>query len=256
MNLICFGIMQAKINNMLAIANKETPAGVYVKDSSIFNRPYLSVILLIILGQNIPGFFTSILEHAFPVAPGNPILVNPNLNNMDALMQQMIQNSADQVIYADTPFMIAYSVLSIIGILAVLWWFKLRFKHCGYKGVLAFRNFGRACLFALPGLIFVGLNVIGLNFQNFKIGIILLGFIPAFQEEIAFRGMIVPNLLRIFNRPKGIWLSLFLSAAIFGLIHAGNILVGADVGTTIFQVAYAFGLGMLFAGILIRTGNL
>ena len=121
---------------------------------------------------------------------------------------------------------------------------------------MLFKNFGRACLFALPGLIFVALNVFGLNFQNFKIGIILLGFIPAFQEEIAFRGMIVPNLLRIFNRAKGIWLALFVSALIFGGIHATNIFAGADAGTTLFQVGYAFGLGMLFAGILIRTGNL
>lgn len=49
---------------------------------------------------------------------------------------------------------------------------------------------------------------------------------------------------------------MFGSAAIFGLIHAANILAGADVGTTIFQVCYAFALGILFAAVLIRTGNL
>ena len=120
MNLICFGIMQAKINDMLATATKENPAGIYVKDSNIFNRPYLSIILLIIIAQNIPAFFTSFLEQAFPGVPGNPVLVNPNLEDMGSLTQQMIQNSADQIIYADTPFMLAYSILSILGVLAVL----------------------------------------------------------------------------------------------------------------------------------------
>lgn len=51
-------------------------------------------------------------------------------------------------------------------------------------------------------------------------------------------------------------MSLFGSAAIFGLVHAANIFVGADVGTTIFQVCYAFSLGILFGAVLIRKGNL
>lgn len=118
------------------------------------------------------------------------------------------------------------------------------------------QNLGRACLLILPGVLFIGLNVLGLNPNNFKIGIVFLGFVPAFVEEITFRGMIVPNIMRVYNRAKGIWLSLFISAAIFGLIHAANILAGADPGTTAFQVFYAFALGMLFAAVLIRTGNI
>ena len=128
--------------------------------------------------------------------------------------------------------MIAHSILSILLIVFVLWWFKLRFKHSNYEGVLILRNFGRACLFMLPGLLFIGINAFGLNFDNFKIGIVLLGFVPGFVEEITFRGMIIPNFMRIYNRSKGIWLSLFVSAGIFGLIHLANIFAGADFGTT------------------------
>ncbi|MDO5426783.1 MAG: CPBP family intramembrane metalloprotease [Coriobacteriia bacterium] len=84
----------------------------------------------------------------------------------------------------------------------------------------------------LPGLLFIGINAFGLNFDNFKIGIVLLGFVPGFVEEITFRGMIIPNFMRIYNRSKGIWLSLFVSAGIFGLIHLANIFAGADFGTT------------------------
>lgn len=56
----------------------------------------------------------------------------------------------------------------------------------------------------LPGLLFIGINALGFNPNNFKIGIVLLGFVPAFVEEITFRGMIVPNFMRIYNRSKGI----------------------------------------------------
>lgn len=256
LNLVCYAIMQSNINKMLIIYEHTNRKFLYVKDSSIFNRPIWSTILLILIAQNIPQIFVSIFENMFPNAAGNPYAINNNINNPTDLVKNIIQNSADQIIYADTPFMIVYSILSIVTVILVLWWFKLRFKHVSYTGVLVFKNLGRAFLVSLPVLLFAGLNVLGLNFANFKIGIVLLGFIPAFAEEITFRGMIIPNFMRIYNRPKGIWLSLFVSAAIFGGIHATNIFAGADVGTTIFQVSYATSLGFIFAGILIRYGNL
>ena len=39
LSLICYAIMQAKINAMLRIEEGRNPQGVYVRDSSIFNRP-------------------------------------------------------------------------------------------------------------------------------------------------------------------------------------------------------------------------
>lgn len=63
---------------------------------------------------------------------------------------------------------------------------------------------GRACLLGLPGLLFVALNVLGMNASNLKFGIVLLGFVPGFTEEIMFRGMIIPNFMRIYHRSKGI----------------------------------------------------
>lgn len=251
LRLICYAIMQSKINSMIYIEDNRNPSGLYVKDSSIFNRPFISTILLILICQIIPDQILSVYQNLFIGAPGNP--ANPITGDVT---QAMIKNSADQIIYADSLFMIVNDVLQILLIIGVLWWFKLRFKHSNYSGVLVFRNFGRACLLMLPGLFFIGINAFGLNIENFKFGIVLLGFVPAFVEEITFRGMIIPNIMRIFNRSKGIWLSLFLSAGIFGAIHSMNIIAGANVGTTIFQVFYAFAMGMLFGAVLIRTGNL
>lgn len=121
---------------------------------------------------------------------------------------------------------------------------------------MTFKNIGRGLLFALPGLLFVCVNILGTDFSNFKIGILIFGFVPGFTEEIQFRGMVIPNLMRIFNKAKGIYASLFTAAIIFGVMHITNIFAGANVGTTIFQVFYAFALGVFFGGVLIRTGSL
>lgn len=150
--------------------------------------------------MNIPQIIVSIYDAAFPFAGGNPGAIS----NAGDLINEAINSSAQQIVNADTPFMIFYSLLNIVTVILVLWWFKLRFKHADYTGVLVLQNFGRACLFALPGLIFVGINLLDFKFENFKIGIVLLGFIPGFTEEITFRGMIVPNFLRIYNNSKGI----------------------------------------------------
>lgn len=140
-----------------------------------------------------------IYQQMFIGAPGNP--ATPISGDF---IKGAIQNSADQIIYANTSFMIINCILEIVLILGVLWWFKLRFKHSNYEGVLVFRKFGRACLLMLPGLSFVAINALGFNPDNFKIGIVLLGFVPGFVEEITFRGMVIPNLMRIYNRAKGI----------------------------------------------------
>lgn len=100
--------------------------------------------------------------------------------------------------------MIVHSVLSIAIILGVLLIFKLIFRHQGYSGVLTRKNFKKGCVIILPAALLALLNLLGTNFGNFKIGILLLGFVPAFTEEITFRAMIVPNFLRIYNKPAGI----------------------------------------------------
>ena len=252
MRLIAYGIMQHQMNKMLEVAEQKNPQGIFVKDSNFFNLPITSTIFLVFVVNSVSDIFTSIYHNLFVGVPGNPINVDQSLD----FMENTIKNSSDQIIYADTPFVIFDSILSIVLILFILWWFKLRFKHANYTGVLVLQNFGRACLFALPGLVFVGINVFGFDPECFKVGIVLLGFVPAFTEEILFRGMIIPNFMRLFNGPKGIWISLFVSSFIFGLIHVANVFAGADLGTSIFQAGYAFCLGLLFASIFIRTGNL
>ncbi len=42
----------------------------------------------------------------------------------------------------------------------------------------------------------------------------------------------------------------------FGLVHAFNVLIGADPVSTMLQVLYAVGMGLLFGGLYLLTGNL
>lgn len=39
LKLICYAIIQSKINYMIDVEDSKNPSGLYVKDSSIFNRP-------------------------------------------------------------------------------------------------------------------------------------------------------------------------------------------------------------------------
>lgn len=191
LSLIVFAFMQSTLNKILKFAQEDKDDDIYTRDSSIFNRPLWSTVILILIAQVIPQNITAIYESLFPHAPGNPMSISNDV--VSDTVQKTVQNSADQIAYADTPFIIANCILTIFCILAVLWWFKLRFKHTNYAGVLVWKNFGCGCLLGLPGLIFIGLNFLDFNVENFKIGIILLGFVPAFVEEISFRGLIIPN---------------------------------------------------------------
>ena len=245
--------MQTEVNKFIERSSWEQGHELYVVDNNLFNHPIKSYILLVLFGSSLPSLTTSVVNQIFVGALGNPL---SRITNATDIASETIRQSADQVLNADTPYMLTYSIVSILTMVFLAWWFKMRFKNADYEGIIVLRNFGRACLIALPGLLFVALNFFSVNIGNFKIGILLLGFIPAFTEEIAFRGLVIPNWMRVWNKKSGIWLSLFVTSAVFGLFHAANILVGADVGTTLFQVFYAFALGMLLAGIVIRTGTL
>lgn len=254
---VCFGIMQAKVNEMIRIYDEKHVNGLYVRDRSIWNKPILGTIVLFIIASDFSQMIKSLFDNAFVGMPGNVSNLASNISGTaDDMMKQFVQIAADEVKNADSAYMITTSIIGIVSVLLVLWWFKYRFKHSGYSGVLVRKNFWKACLFGIPGFLIVGLNCLGFDPQNFKFGIILLGFVPAFTEEIAFRGIIGANFMRIYNKKSGVWITLFVTSIIFGAVHILNVFAGADFGQSLFQGFYAFALGMLFAAVLLRTGNL
>lgn len=75
---------------------------------------------------------------------------------------------------------------------------------------------------------------------NLVLNLLSMAVMPAFFEEIAFRGYVLGAL-----RPYGDKLALILSSALFGLIH-GNIK----------QVPFAFVLGLVFGWLAVQTNSL
>lgn len=77
------------------------------------------------------------------------------------------------------------------------------------------------------------------------------------MEELAFRGILLPVLLGRFGKTKkGLWLSVLLSSAIFGLIHFANLIETPNLAAVLMQVGYSTLLGALCAVLLLGTGNI
>jgi membrane protease YdiL (CAAX protease family) len=76
-------------------------------------------------------------------------------------------------------------------------------------------------------------------------------------EELVFRGVILGAWLeRIENDRGDLFVAVLGSSALFGLVHLLNLTAGAGLVPTFLQVGYSFGMGMLWAVVYLKTGNL
>jgi len=79
---------------------------------------------------------------------------------------------------------------------------------------------------------------------------------PGIWEEVAFRGVMIPMLLKKYSKITGI----IISSIFFGLAHAFNainvLLSGGNIITVLFQVIYTFFLGLLLGYLFIKTNSL
>ena len=75
-------------------------------------------------------------------------------------------------------------------------------------------------------------------------------------EEFLFRGVIAQTLLEHFGTSRaGVWKACLLSGLLFGCAHLTNLLSSAPLGV-LMQCIFAASLGVLYAAIYFRTGNL
>lgn len=73
-------------------------------------------------------------------------------------------------------------------------------------------------------------------------------------EEAAFRGIILDLVLERFGQTKkGVFVSLVVTSAAFGLIHLFNLFAGAGFGATLQQVGYSFLIGGMCGVVFVRT---
>ncbi|MCV3763645.1 CPBP family intramembrane metalloprotease [Companilactobacillus farciminis] len=89
---------------------------------------------------------------------------------------------------------------------------------------------------------------------NLKPSYILSGLEAGIAEELLFRYAFLTILLVAFkNSPYQIFWAAVISSLCFGLLHLGNLSAGQNLASTIEQVIFAFGMGLLMCGIYLYT---
>ncbi|WP_368790693.1 CPBP family intramembrane glutamic endopeptidase [Companilactobacillus farciminis] len=89
---------------------------------------------------------------------------------------------------------------------------------------------------------------------NLKPQYILSGLEAGIAEELLFRYAFLTILLVAFkNSPYQIFGAAIISSLCFGLLHLGNLSAGQNLASTIEQVVFAFGMGLLMCGIYLYT---
>jgi membrane protease YdiL (CAAX protease family) len=81
-------------------------------------------------------------------------------------------------------------------------------------------------------------------------------FMAGISEEAVCRGMSASYLMRQWKDKNRILSVIFVSSAIFALIHAFNVFAGAPLGMTGIQIVNAFSIGCFFCALFIRSGSL
>lgn len=246
--------MQYQLNYIIDFTYKKNHKATYIRNNNIFNRPYLSTILVIFCVDVVLSYVVVLYQFIVIVALQGP-LAHFGLTSVDTLneLSNQLLSLFDN---CDKPFPISIFLVQIFASLGVLLWFKMRFRKQRYKGVLGFKNILKGFLYALPAFCFLIFNFINANAANIKLGLIIFSFAPAFVEEITFRGIVIPNLLRTANRKYAIYVALFLPAVIFGGAHIINYFSGASLSITIYQILYTFFMGLILGAAFIRSGNL
>ncbi|MBQ7337151.1 MAG: CPBP family intramembrane metalloprotease [Clostridia bacterium] len=147
--------------------------------------------------------------------------------------------------------------------------FLVIFLSQGYHVLHPFRRpYGKSLLFILPPLAVVvnNLPILSLIWGDaylvhgeaiyiacFALECLAIGLF----EEIAFRGVVLLTFAKTRRRTHaGLLVSILLTSAVFGAMHAVNLLAGAGLPATIMQIGYSFLIGAMCSVVLFKTANL
>lgn len=139
----------------------------------------------------------------------------------------------------------------------------------GYQVLNPIRKpFGKALLFCIPAFLVAVNNMPILPLIRGDVSFVrgepwyVLWFVLeclaiGLFEEAAFRGVALLFLAEKRRRTrKGLFVSIILSSAVFGVIHLANILAGASPGAVILQIGYSFLIGAMCSVVLFKTANI
>lgn len=151
---------------------------------------------------------------------------------------------------------ILFDLLKIIILLPLLLFHRMRYRS-ELPGFFSFAGTGKGVLLGWSMLL-TGSIVAACNLLQGEVGSIpyafFCGFVPGFTEEVIFRILPLSLVFQRCKEPKELMKVSLVISLCFGLIHSGNVLIGADPASTLLQVLYAIGIGMLLAGIYLKTG--
>ena len=152
----------------------------------------------------------------------------------------------------------ASKVVASLGNAAVSLVMLLGFqRHFGGRpsGLLAWTTTG--LLLALPALGLALANAVdwpGATFNNPLVAL-ALALAPGFSEEIIIRSIPASNWMRVSGEKRDVIMCVVVTSLTFSLVHAINLLAGAAFSTTIFQMFYAFCMGVLLCTVFLSTGS-
>lgn len=115
------------------------------------------------------------------------------------------------------------------------------------------------CLFAAAAMVYVQRMSGEMQVQSFGMILIYLltMFLVGLNEEVIVRGVVLNLLLdRFSDTKKGVFGAIVISSLIFGCAHIPNVFSGVPLSSALIQAVQATLLGVLFATIYVRSGNL
>ena len=137
----------------------------------------------------------------------------------------------------------------------------------GRRDLFTFKNLKKSLLIIIPAIL-ISINNFpiiayldgraNLTEPFYRVILFLIECLSVgFFEEILFRGILLIILIEKLNHLKnGMFVSVLISSLIFGFLHLVNLFEGASISSTMLQVGYSFLMGMLWAVIYLKTGNL
>ncbi len=152
---------------------------------------------------------------------------------------------------------IVVAVTALIWLLIYKWWFSPDFT--GFlKPSASLKNILMLC----APMIVYGLIVDLVSYFDggmyFNVTLLKLTtcILAGIAEEVAFRAVAFPIGMRyIKSKYRGL-ITLVFTSILFSLVHASNVLFGADPLTTVFQVVLTFAMGFSIGSIYLGSGNI
>jgi membrane protease YdiL (CAAX protease family) len=89
--------------------------------------------------------------------------------------------------------------------------------------------------------------------SSYVVGLLVTTMLVGVTEEFSFRGLLLVGGRRVFRTER---LAALVTAVLFGLFHLPNIILGAEVGPTLFQVVLTAVIGSGFYALRRVSGSI